>query len=223
MPRSNYRSYIARIAPRVLRGAEGARFAGAMALLFDWLAEGARQAVRAFWVGDRKGNGPAYDALGPAGEELSLPRYPTETWAHYHARLQRAWIDWPTAGDETSIVGQLEAAGFPGAVIFYASLWLGVTSWSQFVVLFPAGTHPVIGAGPVIGTFVIGDGATLGPLGISADQLRALQLIIKKFKPGHWAARAIVFELSGWTIGTGHTIGEPGLVIGGVHVYAGVP
>jgi hypothetical protein len=222
MPRSSYRQYAARIAPRVLRGAAGERFLGAMALLFDRLAEGSRQAVRAFWIGDREGNGPAYDALGPAGEELSLPRYPTETWAQYHARLQRAWTDWPYAGDETSILGQLAAAGFPNAQIFYMYNWLGVSSWSQFIVLFGTGMHPVTSAGALIGTFIVGDGTNIGPQGITSAQLRALRLIVKKFKPGHWRCPAIVFELTGWTIGTGHIIGEPGLVIGGEHVYVGV-
>lgn len=216
----NYRSYIARIAPRVLRGEAGKRFAGAMALLFDWLAEGGRQAVRAFWIGDRPGNGPAYDALGPAGEETSLPRYPGETWAHYHARLARAWNDWPLAGDESSIQGQLAAAGFPNAVIYYPPDWPAyLTTWSQFVVFFATGQHPVTGAGPPYASFTWGDGTTYGPTGITGGQLQTIHSIIRKFKPGHWVCKSIVFELRGWTYGTAHKWGDPGLVYGGEVVY----
>lgn len=218
-----YRKLAERIAVRVLRSEPGKRLVGAMALMFDRLAEGARQAVRASWIGDRAGNGPAYDALGPAGAELSLPRYPLETWPNYHARLQRAWIDWPIAGDEASIEGQLAAGGFPNARIFYLSNWLAYLGWwSQFVVFFARGTHPVISAGPPIGSFVVGDGTTIGPTGISAEQLIALRAIIKKFKPGHWVCRAVIFEMTGWTVGTGHVVGEAGLTIGGTHVYVGV-
>jgi hypothetical protein len=221
--RVNYRSYVARIVPRVLRSEPGKRFTGALALMWDYLAEGARQAVRSSWIGDRTGNGPAYDALDPGGQELSLPRYPLETWPQYHERLQRAWTDWPTAGHETSIQGQLAAAGFPNALIFYLTNWLEHTGWwSQFVVFFAAGTHPVTSAGPPIGSFVVGDGTTIGPVGITADQLFALRSIILKFKPAHWVCRAVIFEMSGWTVGMGHDVGEPGLVIGGVHVYVGV-
>lgn len=193
-----------------------------MALFFDMLAEGARQAVRASWIGDTPGNGPAYDGVGAAGNELSLPRYPQETWAQYHARLQRAWTDWPLAGHESIIRAQLAAAGFPGAQIFYALDWPGWADWwSQFVVFYPAGTHTVTG-GAEIGAFTIGDGTIIGVDGISVADILALRLIIKKFKPAHWVCRAIVFELSGWTIGTGHVIGEPGLEVGGSHTFVGV-
>jgi len=218
-----YRDYLVRIAPRVLRSLPGQKLVGLTGLLCDYIAEGARQAVRAMWIGDRTGNGPAYDALEPGGRELSLPRYPGETWASYHARLQRAWTDWPVAGHETSIEAQLAAAGFPGAVIFYVTDWPGfLTSWSQFVVFYPAGMHPVTGPGPAYGSFNWGDGTTFGPTGITAEQLGAMRAIIRKFKPGHWVCRAIVFELSGWTFGTGHTYGEPGLVYGGETIYVGV-
>jgi hypothetical protein len=219
MGRVNYRNYIARIAARVLRGGPGERFAGAVALLFDWLSEGGRQAVRAFWIADRPGNGPAYDALGPAGQELSLPRYPGETWGQYHARLARAWDDWPLAGDETSILGQLAAAGFPGAVIYYppdAPAYL--TTWSQFAVFFARGLHPVTGPGAPWGSFKWGDGTTYGPTGITAGQLQTIRSIIRKFKPAHWICPAIVFEVTGWTYGTSHKWGEPGLVYGGLTI-----
>lgn len=225
MALATFRQFVARIAPPVLRTVPGKRYVGALAKLMDGVAEASRQAVRAVWVGDRVGNGPAYDALGVAGEDLSLPRYPLETWANYHARLRRAWTDWPTAGHETSIQAQLAAAGFPSAVILYTPNWEPWTNWwSQFVVFFAAGEHLVTSAGPYLGLFWIGDGTTIGPTGITAEQLLALRKIIRKFKPAHWVCRAVIFELSGWTVGTGRLVGASGLVIGGeqVRVRAGV-
>lgn len=218
-----YTKFLERIAVRVMRSEPSKRFLGVHGLVFNFVAEAARQAVRALWIGDRTGNGPAYDALEPAGRELSLPRYPGETWGNYQGRLQRAWTDWPVAGHETSILSQLAAAGFPGAQILYPSDWPGYfTSWSQFVVFYPVGSHPVTGPGPEYGSFTWGYGTTYGPTGISGEQLLAMRAIIRKFKPAHWVCRAIVFELSGWTYGTGHVWGEPGLVWGGETVYVGV-
>jgi hypothetical protein len=185
-----YVRWIERITGQLaLRQGAGQRLMGSLAMLLgDSNAEGLRQAVRASWVGDND-TGPAEDALAAAGAELSLPRYPNETWAQYHARLQRAWDDWPYAGHETSIVGQLEAAGFPGAVIYHASEWplTGLEDWwSQFWVFFPAGTHTVTAQGPAYGSFSWGDGSSYGPLGISPENLLAIRSIIQKFKPARW-------------------------------------
>lgn len=212
---ANYKDFVARIVPTVLRTEPGRQLVGTFALLFDGLAEGMRHAVRAPWVGDSIG--PAYDGLGISGKELSLPRYPGETWIQYHARLQRAWDDWQHAGHESSILGQLAAAGFPGAVIYSPqnSDFSPTGYWSQFRVFYPQGTHSVTGQGPKWGSFSWGDGTTYGPVGISAQQLAALRSIIRKFKPGHWICRHLIFEISGWTYGTGRKLGEPGLKWGG--------
>lgn len=212
-----YRNWLASIAPPVLRGDTGARLVGLVALMFDYLAEGARQALRSSWVGDS--DGPAYDALEPAGHELSLPRYPNETWRQYHGRLQSAWDVWPYAGDESVIISQLAALGYPGAVIYY-TIYLGdlPASWSQFVVFYPLGTHHV-GQPKEVGTFTVGDGTVIGPTGITIAEIATFRAIINKFKPGHWICPAVIFELSGWVVGTGHAVGEPDLVVGGETVY----
>jgi len=223
-------------------------------LVGDTSSEGIRQAIRAAWVGDSD-IGPAEDALGPAGAELSLPRYPIETRAQYHTRLQRAWEDWQKAGHETSIVGQLEAAGFPGAVIYHASEWPTagrVDWWSQFWVFFPEGTHTVTDPGPRywddgsaplygsfpwgggatygthapgsgVGAFLWGDGSTYGPIGITPESLLVIRSIIQKFKPARWICSGVIFEISGWTYGTGPSWGDPGLVWGGEVSTVGVP
>src|SRR5690606_1275782 len=233
---STYFEFVARIVPTVLRSNPGQRLVGVMALVTNALAEAASQAVRASWIGDSRG--PAIDALRPAGNELSLPRYPVESWDQYHARLQRAWEDWQHAGHESSLIGQLETAGFPGAEI-YSALSFGWPTrpplywpndvfpqafwWSKFWVFFPEGTHPVTGPGPIIdGSWNVGPGTTIGPTGLTTAQIQTLRAIIRKFKPGHWKAMGIVFEISGWTIGTGHDVGEPGLVIGGATATIGI-
>ena len=213
---SNYRIYLDRISKlRSLRGKYGRRLVGAVGLLWEDLAHGFRDAVRGLWVGDEVG--PAYDGLHPAGAELSLPRYPNETWTQYHQRLQRAWLDWPFAGDEDVLVAQLAAAGWPGAIIYFQATGY----WSEFWVFYPAGTHPVTAGAPPVGGFTVGDGTVIGLLGITPAELHTLRAIVRKFKPAHWICRAIIFEISGWTVGHGQTVGDVGLTIGGESVSVG--
>lgn len=225
----NYVRWVERLnQQRVLRTEAGKRFIGAIGVLANELAEGASQAVRALWVGDRAGIGPAYDGLTPAGEELSLPKYPRESWAQYHARLQRAWDDWPYAGHESSILGQLAAAGFddPGITIYHASDWplSGRPSWwSQFWVYFPIGSHTVTADGPPIGPSLTVGSFVVGPVGLLQSDAFAMRQIILKFKPAHWICSGIVFQVSGWVVGTDPDVGDPGLVVGGETATVGVP
>lgn len=222
MFRNNYLSFAERTTVRVLRGKWGRRLVGTLHLLFSELAEGHRQAVRAPWIGDTVG--PAADALGPAGQELSLPRYPLETDEQYETRLGRAWQDWPFAGDELTIIAQLAAAGWPGAQIYDPRHWPTAEPtgyWSQFWVFFPAGTHPVTSPGPLVGSFTVGDGTIIGPEGITPEQIYTLRAIVRKWKPGDWVCRGFYFEISGWTVGDGSVVGEPGLVIGGEQAFIG--
>lgn len=226
----SYFDFIKTIVPTVLRTEPGRRFVGVMSLTTSMLAESYREAVRASWIGDSK-IGPAYDALSLAGSETSLPRYLNETWDQYHARLQRVWEDWPHAGVESSILGQLDAAGFPSGVFYSALPWGWPTRpplnwpdevapeefwWSKFWIFFPAGTHSVTADGPIAGDgHNAGDpGLVAGPVGITGAQMKTIRMIVGKFKPGHWRGFQVVFELEGPTAGTGHLAGEPGLVAG---------
>jgi|GEM_PF-3024714 len=199
--------------PRTLRGHFGRRFQGMLGLMLDEFAEAAAQAVKAPWVQEN----PPPDALGPIGRESLLGRYPTETRPQYQTRIARAWTDWQVAGDESSIIDQLAAAGHPGAVIYR---WTASGSWSEFVVFFPFGTHSVT-AGPVVGGFTVGDGTILGPGGITPTELNTLRGIIRQWKPGRRICLRIVWEVSGWTVGSDHTVGEPGLLIGGTQAFVG--
>lgn len=199
--------------PRTLRGHFGRRMMGAISLMFDELSESVSQAVQVSWI-ERN---PPPDALGPIGRESLLARYPTETQQQYKTRIARAWTDWQVAGDESSIINQLAAAGHPGAQIFR---WLGNGSWSEFIVFFPTGTHNVTGAGPAYGSFTYGDGTVYGPVGITPVELNTLRGIIQQWKPGRRKCVSIIWEISGWTYGTGHEYGEPELVYGGEQATA---
>jgi len=234
---STYLQFVRRVVPTVLRTEPGRRLVGTFAMFANMVAEAGTQAVRASWIGDSKG--PAHDALRPAGNELSLPRYPVESWSQYHSRLQRAWEDWQHAGHDSSLTGQLETAGFPGAQIYSAmsfgwptrpplhwpndvlpqSFW-----WSKFWVFFPEGTHSVTAPGPIAGDgHTAGDpGLIAGPVGIAPVAMDTIRSIIRKFKPGHWRGLQVVFEITGPTAGTGHVAGEPGLVAGGQTAAMGI-
>lgn len=214
---TTYLEYLDRVIRlRTLRGPRGQALVGTFGVLADALAQGWSEGLRAPWIGD-VGEGPAYDALGPAGSELSMPRYPGESWTQYHERLQRAWTDYRFAGTEATIEAQLAAAGFPGARV------LGPNDttieppgyWSHFIVYFPIGSHTVTASAPKWGSFKWGDGTQYGPVGLSAQQLQTIRAIVRKWKPGHWICRELVFQIAGWQYGTGRTWGEIGLKWGG--------
>lgn len=196
--------------PRTLRGHFGRRMVGLFSLTSDVFAEGLSQTVTMPWV---HGNPPP-DMLGPLGRDLNLPRYPTETNAQYQARLQRGWDDWELAGANSAIIGQLAAAGFPGAQIARTGVF-------QFDVFYPSGSHSV-GAAPKWGTFQWGDGTKFGPTNITAAEIETMRGIIRKWKPGRWVCRRLIWQLSGWAYGTGHKWGDPGLTWGGTQVWIGV-
>lgn len=201
------------LSTNVLRGFFGRRLVGSFSLGMDALMEAVTQAIRAPWVADN----PPPDVLRYVGKEVLIERYPTDTNATYKARIQNAWVDWDRAGTKPAIISQLELAGFPGAQIFR---WNTGGVWSEFVVFFPAGTHTVTSSGPLIGSFTVGDGTVIGPEGITPTELNTIRKIIRLWKPGRWVCKHIVWEISGWTIGSGHTIGESGLVIGGTQARA---
>jgi hypothetical protein len=147
-----------------------------------------------------------------------MPQYATETWPQYKARLATDWETWTEyAGSFRGIVRQLELAGAPGAQIFRFS---DTGSWSEFIVLYPAGTHTVTGELTIGGSWTIGAGdGTIGPIGLTLEQLSTYKDLIVHWKPAIWKCTEIIFEISGWTIGDGnHTIGELGLLIGGEQV-----
>lgn len=208
-PPNTFRQAIHERSPSVFLAPFGIRFAGTLGLLFDKFAQAAQDAVVGRYI---RNDGPAFDALRPLGEERSMPQYATETWAQFKARLGNAWDSWEFAGDENTIARQLELAGFPGAEVYR---WRADSVWSEFYVFFPQGTHTVTAAAPLIGSFTVGDGTIIGPVGVTPAELDTIGQIILQWKPARWRCRWVVWEISGWTIGTGHLVGEVDLLIGG--------
>jgi hypothetical protein len=199
----------------VLRGFFGRRLQGTFSLGLDAFMEAVTQAIRAPWTADN----PPPDAVALVAKEVLIPRYATDTNETYKDRVQNAWVDWERGGTDQAVITQLELAGFPGAQIFR---WTINGSWSEFVVFYPDGTHTVTSDGSEIGSFTVGDGTIIGPEGITVVGLTTIKDIIKQWKPGQWKCLQVLWELSGWTVGTGHTIGESGLVIGGAHAASKV-
>ena len=195
----------------IFRAYWGSRFMGTIGWLFDKLGISMLDAVQAPWL--QMDDGPAYDALRPLGQEQSMPQYPIEDWVTYRNRLRTVWQIWPYAGDERAIIDQLAAAGRPGAQIFRFS---ETGSWSDFVVFYPAGSHPVTGSKNYGASGNYGDsGLTYGVDGITAEELVSYKELIKHWKPARWKCPWIIWEIRGSTYGTGHTYGEAGLTYGG--------
>lgn len=219
---SNFREEVERVSPPPFLGEWGSLFLGIVfGLTGDSLLEAMSVAHRSPWLLDEQSPD---DVLGLIGRERRLPRYPSETNDQYRARLHGAWDAYKFAGDESSILGQLTTAGFGGAEIYDAWQWptRGEPGhWSQFWVFFPAGTHTVNGIPVVGGGWVIGDGTLVGVEGITIEQVTTIRGIIRKWKPVQWVCRGVIFEISGWTVGDGHDVGESDLEIGGEQASIG--
>lgn len=194
MPK-NFQRMLPRITPSVFRGYYGRRFIGALGLMLDSVAELYNFAVRSSWVGDPSGIGPAYDALGPAGSEQSLPRYPNETWDSYHARLQGGWETWEFAGVEATIIEQLALYGVTAHIV-HNEEWNWDNNpdwWSRFWVVIT--DHPwtlpgTLGDGSVLdGTATLGSSATV-------EEVREVRSIVNKWKPSRWVCSSIIVVLN---------------------------
>jgi hypothetical protein len=206
---------------RTLAAGLGEAFVGVLhGVMSDLIAQGATEAIKSAWLTNPE---QPDDALTLIGAERKLPGYPGETPTIYRSRLSRAWDDYQVAGDEDSIIGQLAAAGFPGAQIYdpWSASFLPAPYWSHFIVRFPIGSHPVTGPGQAWGSFTWGDGTLYGPTGITPQQIALIRAIIAKWKPARWICRRIDFQISGWAYGTGHLWGETGLLWGGDVVSIG--
>lgn len=183
------------------------------ALVASWFQRGGRQPV---------------DALPLLGAERNMPRYPVESHQQYRDRLWGAWDAWEFAGNASAVVSQFEAAGFVGVEIKEPFRTHSVTGnthgewlreptgyWSHFWLFFPAGSHnfgpPLIVGAPGL---IVGGGWTVGTNASAAD-VQLVRGIANKWRPAHVIVREFLFEISGWTVGTGHFVDEDGLTVGG--------
>jgi hypothetical protein len=190
---------LGRVLPRWMQGPLGVSFPGVViGLVADAAAESLAVALRAPWLHDPKSPD---DALPRLGRERRMPRYADESPEQYRARLLEAPAVYRAAGDEGTILSQIAKAGWPGAQIWdprnMPSAFADPSYYSQFVVNFPTGTHPVTALGPAWGSFSYGDGTRWGPVGITFQQIQTIRGIIKKWKPSLWICAGINFQLSG--------------------------
>lgn len=215
-----FRDYVQRLMAAIgwARGYYGERMAGYIALLADMNSGGADAAVK-----QRFENHCAPDALARIGENKNLERYYADTDATYRARLLRAFSLWQEAGTKQAVERALAAYGYPGAVVYEDADWHRPPQpyWSQFWILFPAGTHSVLPTTLTYGAGVTyGSGALYGVTGITAVEVDGLRRIVQKWKPSRSICRSFIFVTGGIVYGDGHTYGD-GSVYGGTHVEVG--
>jgi hypothetical protein len=186
----------------------GGKYVGVvLGLSNDIMSEGAATAVSAQWLVPFKPGDPndrPVGGLDMIGAASGLPRYPAETLDGYLVRLLRRWTLW-TQGPKTTLVEELESAGFAGVTIEVPTDFTPrpdpTDYWSRFWVRFPVGSHPVTGPnGFVVGTSVVGTGR-IGPDGFdTADGALVFGLIrqiVNRMKPSQWVVWDYVFELGG--------------------------
>lgn len=211
-----------RILPRWMSGELGKGFVGVVVtLIADAMGEMLAEATRAPWLAE---DSSPDDALPRVGRELRIPKYPVESVSQYRQRLLDAPLVYQAGGDEETITGQVEKAGFQDADIYDPWQWERepFDYWSQFWIFLPEGTHTVTAPGPVCGSGVIaGTGAICGPVGIAPEVLQSLRALARKWKSVRWIARQIIFEIEGPTCGTGVLAGS-GALCGGSSAVVGV-
>jgi len=214
---ATFRSYTAKLLAGVqwARSFYGERFTeGFIALFADTLAEASNQAVKARFEG---ASTYPLDALPQSGANKELERYDGDTDATYKQRLLAAFSIWQQAGTPQAVEAALDAFGYPAAVVWEDAEWVRPPQpwWSQFVVVFPVGTHPVIPTTQVYGDgSVYGDGQLYGISGITATEVDGIRRLVRKWKRSASICRWLIFEVSG--TGTGPTFIGTSFAIGAV-------
>jgi hypothetical protein len=157
--------------------------------------------VRAAFAGLPSSTLCSDDVLGLVGQERGgLFKYPVESFAQFRARILLARETWDEAGFQTSIIGQLAAAGFPGATLEYHADRLGPRGEaapykSQFWVRFADGL--ITGEGARWGTPYWGDGTVWGSHLMSIEHYRTIIAIIDKFRDAQSVCHGLIFEIEG--------------------------
>lgn len=186
----NFRDLFDHLSPATLQGRYGSAFMGVLGLMFDCIAQGATEAVRAPWLAE---DTSPDDCLALKGTEYLMPRYPGESAVAYRARLLAVWCTWPFAGSDQAIVEQLTAAGFPSAKIALYNHRPGPNGaypyWSQFWVVW---TTPSVRVSGSWGPFVSDGSGIVTTNDQDADLIRA---IVKKWKPADWICRGLAVEV----------------------------
>lgn len=191
----DYRTWIPTRMPAWGQGKWFARYMHAFALYLDGLLQGAVESVKA-----RALHIAPDDALPYAGADSSLPRYPTETLTAYRARLQRRFDDWPAAGTEIGLLGQLTAFGLTAEIKENADWnWDGsAENWSRFwVIVLTPNPWTDDGSWDDPGTW---DDGGVWDTNMTVEEVSALRGIPRKFKPADVRCEhvIVVFDVPAW-------------------------
>lgn len=200
----SYTTYVVALAPPWLRGRWGEQWHRAQGLLFDMVAEGAVQAVKARLLR----SGPD-DALPYAGNDRQIERAPGESADSYRARLLGAFETWRLAGTNKGILSALAVIGYTKAAIYESHDWFPLDPewWRFWLVLDPPSGFS---------TWKLGDGTKLGEKLVGLDKLGAdakaaitlLRRVVRKWKAAHTLCIKVIVVLSGKLIGTGWKVGD---------------
>lgn len=227
---ASFRQYVEQLTAGIqwLRNEFGAKLSGTIALLGDMVSDGANQAIKARFVSSD--TFPA-DALPYVGNNTDLERFIVDTDDTYKARLANSFALNAQHGTRQIVLFMLSEAGWPDAELLEDEVYKAQPQpwWSQFVIMFPEGTHPVTVGSAVYGSggFRYGDaslGSALiyGMSGITIARLNEIIRIVLKWKRPASVCRYLLFVVDGDVYGTGLMYGDPGLEYGGEKVQVPV-
>ncbi len=108
---ANYASYLATAGPSWLQRTNGVAYLGAIGATLDQCIAWYKDGVKASFPGLAGQNGDAL-ALSYLGDEIGMPRGPSESLADYGERLRKAWEVWPWAGTALGLLLALETQGY---------------------------------------------------------------------------------------------------------------
>ena len=134
----NYLDYVRRLVPGFLQEPSGKAFTDALGQWTEDQVSLFSESLQTRFL-DRAPD----DALGYAAYDSNIQRYALETTPGFRSRLLLRWNTWPNAGTAAAVLGQFAAYGLtPILLEAFGSVGIGTGDWSQFFLVFPAGTHP---------------------------------------------------------------------------------
>lgn len=203
----NYRTMTAQLTAgvQVARAFFGERLLGVQALVFDLLAEGARQSLFQHMPGHPQ---QAPDSVSQSGSDAGLFRYRGETDASWKSRVANPWPEHEQSGTDINLLREIDEWGG----IVYPATWVAgqcyllESSGGRFTLFIPAGLVPW-GPKPKFGSGKrFGDGTLYG-VTASGEDVATLRRIVRKWKPSRSKASAVI-------IVSGVVYGERGVTFG---------
>lgn len=148
----------AKIPPRILRSWGGV-WTNVVALLFDAMAESARQAVKVRFPSMAPPDG--LREIGLERQEARATAFVYEDDVAFAERLRTAWSRRRRSGTKAGLVRVFEVFGFASFTVYDKREWFPSKVWHAWIFL-PKASHPW-GPGPVCGdSSTCGDGSTCG-------------------------------------------------------------